>query len=135
MTLLAPVGPRRQIAREAPPADLPLGRILEEDCVAAMAKLPDGCVDMVFADPPYNLQLGGDLFRPEGGLVDAVDDDWDKFETFAAYDTFTRAWLHEARRGVYPNGTLWGIGPYHNIFPVGAGPRGEGLLVFKGNVW
>ena len=66
-----------------PAPDLPLGQIIQDDCVAAMARLPDACVDMIFADPPYNLQLGGDLFRPEGGRVDAVDDDWDKFDTFA----------------------------------------------------
>ena len=83
---------------KAPAQALPLGQILQDDCVAAMARLPDASVDMVFADPPYNLQLGGDLFRPEGGRVDAVDDDWDKFATFADYDTFTRAWLREARR-------------------------------------
>ncbi|HMC91535.1 MAG TPA: site-specific DNA-methyltransferase [Allosphingosinicella sp.] len=136
MTLLAPVGPRRrQVAKTPPPADLPLGRILEEDCVAAMAKLPDGCVDMVFADPPYNLQLGGNLFRPEGGLVDAVDDDWDKFETFAAYDSFTRAWLKEARRILKPNGTLWVIGSYHNIFRVGAALQDEGFWVLNDIVW
>src|SRR3982750_1459147 len=75
-----------------PSPDLPLNDIIQDDCVAAMARLPDACVDMVFADPPYNLQLGGELFRPEGGRVDACDDDWDKFDTFAAYDEFTRAW-------------------------------------------
>src|SRR3954468_3782238 len=104
---------------------LPFNVILEEDCIAAMARLPVGSVDMIFADPPYNLQLGGDLFRPEGGRVDAVDDDWDKFETFAAYDDFTRAWLKEARRILKPNGTLWVIGSYHNIFRVGAALQDE----------
>ena len=73
-------------------------RIIRADCVAAMAELPDGCVDMIFADPPYNLQLGGDLFRPEGGRVATVNDDWDKFDSFAAYDKFTKAWLRESRR-------------------------------------
>jgi modification methylase len=135
MTLLAPVGPRRQRMKEAPPADLPLGSILEEDCIAAMAKLPDGAIDMVFADPPYNLQLGGDLFRPEGGRVDAVDDDWDKFETFAAYDEFTRAWLKEARRILKPNGTLWVIGSYHNIFRVGAALQDAGFWILNDIVW
>jgi hypothetical protein len=77
---------------------LPLDQILTDDCIEAMRALPDASVDMIFADPPYNLQLGGDLFRPEGGRVDAVDNDWDKFDTFAAYDDFTRAWLAEARR-------------------------------------
>jgi modification methylase len=135
MTILAPVGPRKQRTKAPPPADLPLGRILEEDCVAAMAKLPDGCVDMVFADPPYNLQLGGDLFRPEGGRVDAVDDDWDKFETFAHYDHFTRAWLKEARRILKPDGTLWVIGSYHNIFRVGAALQDAGFWILNDIVW
>jgi modification methylase len=135
MTILAPVGPRKQRLKQTPPADLPLNTILQEDCVAAMAKLPDGCVDMVFADPPYNLQLGGNLFRPEGGLVDAVDDDWDKFETFAAYDHFTRAWLKEARRILKPNGTLWVIGSYHNIFRVGASLQDAGFWILNDIVW
>jgi modification methylase len=135
MTILAPVRPRKRQVRETPHPDLPLGRILEQDCVAAMAALPDACVDMVFADPPYNLQLGGDLFRPEGGRVDAVDDDWDKFDTFAAYDEFTRAWLKEARRILKPNGTLWVIGSYHNIFRVGAALQDEGFWVLNDIVW
>ncbi|MCB2080365.1 MAG: site-specific DNA-methyltransferase, partial [Novosphingobium sp.] len=92
---------------------LPLGQILPGDCVAAMKTLPDSCVDMIFADPPYNLQLGGDLNRPDGSHVDAVTDDWDKFDSFAAYDKFTRDWLAEARRILKPNGSLWVIGSYH----------------------
>ena len=100
-----------------------------------MARLPAASVDMVFADPPYNLQLGGDLFRPEGGLVDAVDDDWDKFDTFAAYDAFTRAWLKEARRILKPNGTLWVIGSYHNIFRVGAALQDAGYWILNDIVW
>src|SRR3546814_4858071 len=73
-------------------------RLIRGDRISAMASLPDACVDMIFADPPYNLQLGGDLFRPEGGRVDAVDNDWDKFDTLGAYDAFTHAWLQQARR-------------------------------------
>lgn len=115
--------------------ELPLGEILQEDCIAAMKRLPDGCIDMVFADPPYNLQLGGDLFRPEGGRVDAVDDDWDKFDTFEAYDKFTRAWLSEARRILKPNGTLWVIGSYHNIFRVGASLQDAGYWILNDIVW
>src|SRR3954468_11588514 len=122
--------------REPEPApDLPLGQIIRQDCVAAMAALPDACIDMVFADPPYNLQLGGDLFRPEGGRVDAVDDAWDKFATFADYDTFTRAWLREARRILKPNGTLWVIGSYHNIFRVGSALQDEGYWILNDIIW
>jgi len=119
----------------APAPDLPVGQIVEDDCVAAMSRLPDASVDMVFADPPYNLQLGGELFRPEGGRVDAVDDDWDKFSSFADYDQFTRAWLKEARRILKPNGTLWVIGSYHNIFRVGAALQDEGYWILNDIVW
>lgn len=116
-------------------AGLPLDRILKMDCVEAMRSLPDACVDMVFADPPYNLQLGGDLQRPDGSQVDAVDDDWDKFDNFAAYDTFTREWLAEARRILKPDGTLWVIGSYHNIFRVGAALQDEGFWILNDIIW
>src|SRR5688500_4613060 len=136
MTALVRVGPKQKRAAEnVPSPDLPLNQILEEDCIAAMARLPEASVDMVFADPPYNLQLGGDLFRPEGGLVDAVDDDWDKFATFAAYDEFTRAWLKEARRILKPNGTLWVIGSYHNIYRVGAALQDAGYWILNDIIW
>jgi modification methylase len=137
MTALSRVAPagRPPKTQEAPPAELPLGTILEEDCVAAMRRLPAASVDMIFADPPYNLQLGGDLFRPEGGRVDAVDDAWDKFSSFADYDAFTRAWLKEARRILKPNGTLWVIGSYHNIFRVGAALQDEGYWILNDIVW
>ena len=114
---------------------LALDRIIRDDCIAAMASLPDACVDMVFADPPYNLQLGGDLFRPEGGRVDAVDNDWDKFDTFAAYDAFTASWLAEARRILKPSGTLWVIGSYHNIFRVGSRLQDAGFWILNDVVW
>jgi modification methylase len=135
MTAYVRVGLKDKRAAAVPSPDLPLGQILQEDCIAAMARLPEGSIDMVFADPPYNLQLGGDLFRPEGGLVDAVDDDWDKFETFAAYDQFTRAWLKEARRILKPNGTLWVIGSYHNIFRVGAALQDAGYWILNDIIW
>ena len=114
---------------------LPLDQILIGDCIAAMRALPDACVDMVFADPPYNLQLGGDLFRPEGGRVDAVDNEWDKFDSLKAYDEFSRAWLSEARRILKPNGTLWVIGSYHNIFRVGSVLQDEGFWILNDIVW
>src|SRR5258706_14524787 len=93
--------------------------IIEGDCLEALKGLPDRSVDMVFADPPYNLQLGGDLLRPDNSKVDAVDDDWDKFADFALYDSFTRAWLKAARHVLKPEGTLWVIGSYQNIFRIG----------------
>ncbi|HMT41231.1 MAG TPA: site-specific DNA-methyltransferase [Sphingorhabdus sp.] len=114
---------------------LPLDSILKMDCIEAMRSLPDACVDMVFADPPYNLQLGGDLQRPDGSQVDAVDDDWDKFDNFAAYDKFTQEWLAEARRILKPDGTLWVIGSYHNIFRVGATLQDQGFWILNDIIW
>lgn len=119
----------------AKPAPLPLNSILKGDCVAHMRALPDASVDMIFADPPYNLQLGGDLFRPDGTQVDAVDDDWDKFDTFAAYDSFTRAWLTEARRILKPTGSIWVIGSYHNIFRVGTAIQDQGFWILNDIIW
>jgi modification methylase len=114
---------------------LPLSQILDGDCIAAMRSLPDDSVDMVFADPPYNLQLGGDLSRPDGSHVDAVTDHWDKFDSFATYDAFTRAWLKEARRVLKPTGSLWVIGSYHNIFRVGAILQDTGFWILNDIVW
>jgi modification methylase len=111
------------------------GRIILGDCIAEMAKLPDCSVDLVFADPPYNLQLGGDLLRPDNSKVDAVDDDWDQFASFAAYDAFTRAWLTEARRVLKGDGALWVIGSYHNIFRVGATLQDLGFWILNDVVW
>ena len=116
-------------------ATLPLGRILEGDCVEAMGRLPAASVDCVFADPPYNLQLGGDLNRPDGSRVDAVNDAWDKFASFQTYDDFTRAWLTEAKRILKPNGSLWVIGSYHNIFRVGAILQDLGFWILNDIVW
>ncbi len=114
---------------------LPLDQIIEDDCIAAMARLPDKSVDMIFADPPYNLQLGGDLFRPEGSRVDAVDDEWDKFDSLAVYDDFTRDWLAEARRILKDDGSIWVIGSYHNIFRVGALLQDAGYWILNDIVW
>jgi modification methylase len=114
---------------------LPLDQIVLGDCVAAMRALPAKSVDMIFADPPYNLQLGGDLARPDGSHVDAVTDEWDKFGSFASYDAFTRAWLAEARRILKDDGTLWVIGSYHNIFRVGAAVQDLGYWILNDIVW
>jgi modification methylase len=120
---------------ERPRRELPLDRILVGDCIAEMAKLPDRSVDMIFADPPYNLQLGGDLFRPEGGRVDAVDDAWDKFDSLAVYDDFTREWLAEARRILKDDGTIWVIGSYHNIYRVGSLLQDADFWILNDIVW
>jgi modification methylase len=113
----------------------PYERIIEGDCIAAMAKLEDGCADLVFADPPYNLQLGGALTRPDNSRVDGVDDAWDKFEGFGDYDAFTRAWLGQARRCLKDDGAIWVIGAYHNIFRVGAILQDLGFWILNDIVW
>jgi modification methylase len=100
-----------------------------------LERLPAASVDLVFADPPYNLQLEGNLNRPDQSLVDAVDDHWDKFASFADYDAFTRAWLIAARRVMKPNATLWVIGSYHNIFRVGAIMQDLGFWLLNDIVW
>ena len=97
--------------------------------------MPAASVDLVFADPPYNLQLQGDLKRPDNSKVDAVDDDWDKFSSFSAYDDFTRAWLMAARRVMKPSATLWVIGSYHNIFRVGTILQDLGFWILNDVVW
>ena len=119
----------------AAPAAQWLDTILKGDCVAALERLPEKSVDVIFADPPYNLQLEGDLHRPDQSKVDAVDDAWDQFESFAAYDAFTRAWLLAARRVLKPNGTIWVIGSYHNIFRVGATMQDLGFWILNDVVW
>ncbi len=114
---------------------LPLDSIIQQDCIEAMRALPAASVDMIFADPPYNLQLGGDLNRPDGSHVDAVTDDWDKFDSLNAYDAFTRLWLAEARRILKPNGTIWVIGSYHNIFKVGSAIQDLGFWILNDIIW
>ena len=123
------------VAPRAPLQGSASGRIIVGDCVAQMAALPAASIDLVFADPPYNLQLKGDLKRPDDSRVDAVDDDWDKFASFAEYDAFTRAWLAACRRLLKPAGTLWVIGSYHNIYRVGAILQDLGFWILNDVVW
>ncbi|WP_045835068.1 site-specific DNA-methyltransferase [Hyphomicrobium sp. 99] len=111
------------------------GKILVGDCIAELKKLPTASVDLVFADPPYNLQLAGDLMRPNNTKVDGVDDQWDKFDDFAAYDSFCRAWLTECRRVLKPDGAIWVIGSYHNIFRLGAAIQDLGFWIQNDVIW
>ncbi|MDX1738317.1 MAG: site-specific DNA-methyltransferase [Alphaproteobacteria bacterium] len=114
---------------------LPLNEVLLGDCIELLKSLPDESVDMVFADPPYNLQLKGELHRPNNSKVDAVDDEWDKFSSFASYDQFTNEWMREARRVLKKDGTIWVIGSYHNIFRVGSAMQDLDFWILNDVVW
>jgi modification methylase len=126
---------RATSAKPSMTTDFPINTILKGDCVAALEKLPSQSVDLIFADPPYNLQLGGDLHRPDQSKVDAVDDHWDQFASFEAYDAFTRAWLLACRRVLKPTGSIWVIGSYHNIFRVGATLQDLNFWILNDVVW
>ena len=114
---------------------LKLDQVIEGDCIERMNALPEGCADLVFADPPYNMQLRGELRRPNQSKVDAVDDHWDQFESFQEYDRFTHEWLSAARHVLKDTGTLWVIGSYHNIFRVGATLQDLGFWILNDVVW
>ncbi len=131
----APSRAPRKTSKSVEPNGAKRHRVIIGDCIAEMAKLPAGSVDMIFADPPYNLQLAGDLKRPDNSHVDAVTDDWDKFTSFAAYDEFTKAWLAACRRVLKPAGTIWVIGSYHNIFRVGALMQDLGFWILNDVIW
>jgi modification methylase len=135
MGVLEKVRTRSRAAAPVAPEVLPLDQILMGDCIAAMRSLPAKSVDCIFADPPYNLQLGGDLSRPDGSHVDAVTDHWDKFDSLAVYDKFTREWLAEARRILKDDGTIWVIGSYHNIFKVGSAIQDLGFWILNDIIW
>jgi len=113
----------------------PIDEVLHGDCIAVMDSLPEKSVDLVFADPPYNMQLGGDLWRPNMTKVDAVTDAWDQFASFAEYDEFTRNWLRAARRVLKDSGTLWVIGSYHNIYRVGTVLMDLGFWMLNDVLW
>src|SRR5260370_6984114 len=110
-------------------------QVIEGDCLAAMPGLPEASVDLVFADPPYNRQLSGELHRPDNSRVDGVEAEWDKFAGFAEYDRFTRAWLAAARRVLKPSGALWVIGSYHNVFRIGAAVQDLGFWILNDVIW
>ncbi|GGE54897.1 site-specific DNA-methyltransferase [Actibacterium pelagium] len=121
--------------KKAGAATLPLNQILDGDCIERMNALPANSIDLIFADPPYNLQLKGDLHRPDNSKVDAVDNDWDQFDSFRVYDNFTRDWLAAARRILKPNGAIWVIGSYHNVFRMGAELQNQGYWILNDVVW
>ena len=125
----------RRLPEVAPLFALPLDQIVIGDCIELINRLPAESVDLVFADPPYNLQLEGALSRPDHSIVDAVDDDWDKFASFADYDRFTQDWLRAIRRVMKKNATLFVIGSYHNIFRVGATLQDQGFWILNDIVW
>lgn len=114
---------------------LPVDTLLVGDCIEHMNNLPAESVDLIFADPPYNLQLESGLTRPDQTKVDAVDDEWDKFDSFAHYDTFTNEWLKAARRALKPNGAIWVIGSYHNIFRVGTALQNLDFWMLNDVIW
>jgi modification methylase len=136
---------RIQVLRTGPSAKAPsfspaaldgfLDRIVAGDCVDNLRRLPDASIDLIFADPPYNLQLENMLTRPDASMVDAVDDDWDKFASFADYDAFSKAWLTECRRVLKPNGTIFVIGSYHNIFRLGVTLQDLGFWMLNDIIW
>jgi modification methylase len=115
--------------------DAALDRVVEGDCIERMMSLPPGCADLVFADPPYNLQLKSELRRPDNSQVDAVNDNWDKFASFAEYDKFTRRWLAAVKHVLKDTGALWVIGSYHNIFRVGAALQDLDFWVLNDIIW
>jgi len=112
-----------------------INNIIEGDCIKVMKEIPDNSVDLIFADPPYNLQLRNELIRPNMTKVDAVDDDWDKFNSFEDYDKFSEQWLKECKRILKKTGTFWVIGSYHNIFRVGKIMHDLGFWILNDIVW
>ncbi len=115
--------------------DLPFNNILKGDCVKVLNDLPENSVDLIFADPPYNLQLKNELYRPNMTKVDAVDDEWDQFDSFKAYDHFSNAWLEACKRVLKDTGSIWVIGSYHNIFRIGRVMQDIGYWILNDVIW
>ncbi len=123
----------RPVRREK--CKLPVDRVIVGECIAELKRLPEASVDLVFADPPYNLQLDRNLLRPNNTVVDGVHQSWDKFASFADYDAFSRAWLAECRRVLKPDGAIWVIGSYHNIFRIGTVLQDLGYWIQNDVIW
>ena len=115
--------------------NLPLNKIIKGDSIESMRSLPDNSIDVIFADPPYNLQLKNDLSRPDSSKVNGVTEDWDRFKSFEEYDKFTKDWISEAQRILKPEGTIWVIGSYHNIFRVGNAMQNLGFWILNDIIW
>lgn len=130
-----PAKARKQDSASKKTDEIKTNKIHQGDCIEIMRSLPEGCIDMVFADPPYNLQLEGELHRPNNTLVDGVDNDWDQFESLRSYDKFSEEWLTAARDILKPDGSLWVIGSYHNIFRVGSILQDLGFWILNDVIW
>ena len=115
--------------------NLPLNKIIKGDSIESMRSLPDDSIDVIFADPPYNLQLKNDLSRPDSSKVNGVTEGWDRFKSFEEYDKFTKDWISEAQRILKPEGTIWVIGSYHNIFRVGNAMQNLGFWILNDIIW
>ncbi len=132
---MSPDVPAARPGERPPTAELPLNEILQGDCLQILPRLPERSVDLVFADPPYNLQLQKELWRPNLTRVEGVEEEWDRFASCEAYDAFTRAWLEGCRRVLKDSGALWVIGSYHNIFRIGRILQDLGFWILNDVVW
>ena len=112
-----------------------LNTIINADCIETMNQMEENSIDVIFADPPYNMQLGDALLRPDNTIVNGVDEEWDSFESLAAYDEYTKKWLSAARRILKDDGSIWVIGSYHNIFRVGYILQNLGFWILNDVVW
>ncbi len=112
-----------------------LNTIINDDCIKVMNEMEENSVDLIFADPPYNLQLGEALTRPDNSSVNGVYEDWDAFESLEAYDEYTRRWMTAARRVLKEDGAIWVIGSYHNIFRVGYILQNLGFWILNDIIW
>ena len=112
-----------------------INRVLVGDCIDQMNKLPSESVDLIFADPPYNLQLNGELSRPDQSKVNGVNESWDQFESISDYDKYTKLWMTAARRVLKPNGAIWVIGSYHNVFRLGYILQDLGYWMLNDVIW
>jgi modification methylase len=121
--------------RKDQPQALPLNQVIQGDCVEVLNGLPEKSIDLIFADPPYNLQLQQELWRPNMTRVDGVVEVWDHFDSLADYDAFTREWLSACRRVLKDTGAIWVIGTYHNIFRVGSILQDHGYWILNDVIW